>query len=546
MTDYRETIFGLAVPATVANAPGFERDLLERIAELESGNDDGQNWLSFGDADFEFSRAFLNDVTRLARVMFIKNPIVQRGVKVKADYIFGRRVSIAARDEDINEVIQTFLDDTRNQDEFTSHSARIQKEIELQTDGNIFFVLLPNATTGRIRMRTIPVEEITDIICNPEDKKERWYYKREWLQKTTSLATGRTEDKKRVAYYRDWRYQPEQPQTKIGDDDVIPGAYVYHIRVGGFSDWRFGLSELYSALDWAKAYKRFLENWSTIVAAYAKFAFKVTTTGGKKAVDAAKAKLGSTIATQGIERNPAPASASNVIVQDGNDIAPIRTAGATTSANDGRRLLLMVAAAFGLPETFFGDVSVGTLATARSLDRPTELMLSNRQALWADIYNDILEFVVGQAVRAPAGPLRSIATIAQNEYGEDEVIFDAEIDKTIAIDFPSVIEIDPEAAIRAIISGSTFDGKTPTIIPDNKMLARMVLTVLGAAEIDETVNRLYPEDAAPADDEPEDDASAVVPEDDAELTPELESLREALAGIRAMLVAKPAEEGVAV
>lgn len=493
--DTRES--GFLVPASVRES-GATRELRERIAELEfgSGNDDGQSWIPMAAAGetLEFSRGFVSDIMRLARIMYLKNPLINRGVRVKADYVFGRAVQISAPDEEINIVIQTFLDDERNQTEFSSHSSRIQREIELQTDGNIFYALLPNAETGRVRVRTLPANEVTDIITDPNDRHTPWYYKREWIERTIDMATGEARETRRIAYYRDWRYKPDAERRTIGSAEVISGVYVYHVKTGGFSDWKFGVSELYAALDWAKAYKGFLENWATIVAAYARFAFKVTTTGGKQGAINARKKLETRLGATGegaIDRNPAPTTGSVFVAPEGNDIAPIRTSGATTAAEDGRRLLLMVAAAFGLPETFFGDVSVGTLATATSLDRPTELMLSNRQQLWRDIYIDILRFVVEWAVKAPNGALRGIATIAQNEYGETELLF-ADGPPKIVVDFPSVLERDIEATIRAITMGTTLDGKDPKIVPDLKYIAKMVLTTLGEADIDETLDRLFP------------------------------------------------------
>jgi hypothetical protein len=535
--NYRLTASGISVPAFVSTSK--PRDLIERIAELETGNDDGGAWLTLGGEDFEFSRSFVTDTAKLARIFYLKNPLIRRGCSVKADYVFGRRVSISARDELINDVVQIFLNDERNQTEFTSHAARLQKEIELQTDANIFFVLLPEPRSGRVRMRTIPADEVTEIISNPADKKESWYYKREWIEKRVNLETGQTEDAKQVAYYQDWRYAPAEPVTKIGGSNVIAGAFVYHIKTGGFSEWKFGISELYAGLSWAKAYTKFLENWATIVSAYARFAFKVTTAGGKKGMDAAKRKLSTTLGVASAETNPAPAAGASIVMQDGNDIAPIRTAGATTTAEDGRRLLLMVAATFGLPETFFGDVSVGTLATATSLDRPTELMLANRQALWADIYNDILQFVIKQAVIAPDGALRSIAQMGENEYGEAEIVFDDGVDPTLNIAFPSVVEIDPGATINAIIAGATFDGKQPSIINDPKLLARMVLVTLGVNDVDTIVNELYPEDGPPpqlgeTEDDPESDPNQLPPPDE-EIPPAVEALREALEAIRTQL-----------
>lgn len=482
MTDYKLRASGVYVPA------GSTTHLKERIAELEFAAED-REWISLGSAGeaLEFSRDFVSTITRLARLYYLKNPLINRGVNVKAAYVFGRGVSITAEDETINEVIQRFLDDHQNQTELTSHSARLAKERELQTDGNIFLVLVPHASTGHVRVYTIDVDQITDIVTDPKNRKAAWYYKREWIEIETDLATGRSTEKRQVAYYRDWRNTPDQERTQIGGNEVIAGQYIYHIKTGGFSNWKFGISEFYSAIDWSKAYKTFLENWSTIVAAYARFAFKITTQGGKSGVAAAKSKLATTVNTTTAEHNPSPVTASNIIMQDGNNIEPIRTQGAQTSAEDGRRLLLMVAATFGLPETFFGDVSVGTLATATSLDRPTELMLMDRQTQWGDIYHDIFEFVLFYAVKSPDGELRTIADINTNEYGEEILEFDDNIDHHIDVDFPSIVRHSLQETMTAITQAAAF-------INDPRILARMALTALDENDIDELLEQLYPED----------------------------------------------------
>lgn len=494
--DYRVRESGIEVPALL------DLQIKERIAELEFAAEDAEGWLPLGltDGAFEFSRGFITTITRLSRLTYVKNPIIQRGVNVKADYIFGRQVTIHAPDEDVNAVIRAFLEDSHNQTVFSSQIARIQKERELQTDGNIFFVLIPHLRTGKIRIRTLDVDEVTDIICDPDDRTAAWYYKREYTEKRFNFASGTYEDAKRIVYYRDWRNKPPIDRSVIGSNPVMGNQYIYHIKVGGFSNWKFGVPETYSAIDWAKAYRMFLENWSSIVAAYASFAFAVTTTGGKPGVTAAAKQLGTSISTSSGERNPKPVAASTFVKQEGTEIEPIRTAGATTSAEDGRRLLLMVCAAFGIPETFLGDVSVGTLATAKSLDRPTELMISNRQVLWADIYNDILQFVLYYAVSAIDGPLRGLGAIEVNEYGENVVTFDDPDIAHIDIDFPSVVESDTLQTIQAIVQGATFDGKTPTILNDARMLARMVLTALGENDIDQLLDAMYNEDGTPKND----------------------------------------------
>ena len=474
--------------------------LQERIATLELALEDA-NWLRLSmEGDREFGRQGLRQIIALSRLMFLKNPLINRAVTLQAMYVWGQGVNIEAKHPDVDAVVQAFLDDEKNQVELTGHQARTMKEQDLQVDGNLFFVFFSHAVTGRTRVRTIPVDEITEILTNPDDRKEPWYYRRDWAPSV--LAEGSTTVRptgSRTAFYPDWRYLPDVRPATMGGHEVMWDAPIYHVRVGGLSDMRFGVPETYSGLDWARAYKDFLEDWATIVRAYSRFAFSLTSKGGKNALAAAKGKLGTTIGTRGAETNPPPVAGSIFAAAEGTKLDPIRTAGATTKAEDGRRMLLMVAAATGLPETFFGDVSVGTLATAHSLDRPTELKFRDRQSLWADIIHNMLQYVVDKVAIASGGELKG--TLELNaERDEKRVILaiDPETGKPISrhidIDFPSILEHDQDQDIKAIVSAATLDGKALAGTMDLKLVSRLLLIALGQDDIDDILDDLFPED----------------------------------------------------
>ena len=476
--------------------------LQERLAELELALEDvGWNQLGW-QTEHEFSRQGLGRICALSRLAFLKNPLINRAVTLQAMYVWGQGVSISAKHPDVDAVVQAFLDDQKNKVELTGHQARIMKEQDLQVEGNIFFVLFANAFTGRTRIRTIPVDEVVDIITNPDDRKEPWYYRREANPSRVDLGSGAAIPTGTViTYHPDWRYNPSPRPDTIGGYRVAWDAPVYHVKVGGLSDMRFGVPETYSALDWARAYKEFLEDWATIVRAYSRFAFQMTTKGGKRGLAAAKAKLGTTIGTGARETNPPPNAGSILAVPDGQKLDPIRTAGATTKAEDGRRMLLMVAAATGLPETFFGDVSVGTLATANSLDRPTELRFRDRQTLWAGIHNDLLQYAIDRVAVAPMGKLAG-SLVLNDERDERHVELETDpetgepISRHIDIDFPPVLEHDKKEDIEAIIQAATLDGKTPAGTISPKTVSRLLLTALGEDDIDDLLDELFPEDEA--------------------------------------------------
>src|SRR3990170_4491244 len=64
-------------------------------------------------------------IADLARILYLKNPLIQRGVRVKRYYVWGQGMTTKAKDEEINQVLQDFADDVKNKDELTSHQARM-------------------------------------------------------------------------------------------------------------------------------------------------------------------------------------------------------------------------------------------------------------------------------------------------------------------------------------------------------------------------------------------------------------------------------------
>ena len=77
-----------AMPVALSEAEAVE--MFERLAGLEMALE-SQGWhVLSGQADNEFSRAGLHDITDFARVMALENPLIKRGVQVQRLYVFGR------------------------------------------------------------------------------------------------------------------------------------------------------------------------------------------------------------------------------------------------------------------------------------------------------------------------------------------------------------------------------------------------------------------------------------------------------------------------
>lgn len=482
----------------------------ERIAEIELARDN-IGWEKLGvDQAVEVSLDYLRRMVATSRVFFLQNPLINRAVTLQCDYVFAQGVNIQARDKDVNAVIQEFLDDQQNKKEITAHKGRLEKEQTLILDGNVFLVLFTDTVdTGKVKVRSILVEEITDIITNPDDANEIWFYKREW----SLLEEGVSRYTRRAAYYPDIDYRPLEKPSVRNELPIYWDAPIIHVKSGSLAKSRYGVPETWSAIDWARAHTKMLQDWATIINAYAKFAFKITVNGGKNSVAAARQKLSTTVTAQTGERNPAPLTGSIFTKTDGYDIEPVKTSGATTSAKDARELRIMVAAAMGLPDPMLsGEVDVGNLATAKTLDRPTELKFRSRQQLWTDVYTRILDHVIRASVLAENGLLRNKVKTRLDHGGL--ILDDKQTDLHVEVTFPPILEKSITERIDAVIGAVTLNGKAFAIdSPEyKKMTVRLMLQALGLKDVDELVDEIFDSiDDTQLTDNPNNDVTKDVP-----------------------------------
>lgn len=486
MTTYRESTTGLILPKAGAAQPltdaSREYELMvelyeSRIGQLELQLQE-QGWMKLDDgAGREFSREALGRIVELARVNYLKNPLINRAVEIGALYVWGQDVSVSADDKTVQAVIDRFWRDNRRV--LTGQQASRLLEVELEVTGNVFLALFPEGVTGQVRVRTVPMEEIREIITNPDDRYEPWFYKRTWTQRPVDGGNP----KEVTAYYPDWQFQPADKPTRVGDHEVRWDAPVLHIKTGAFPHWKWGVSEVYAALDWARAYKQLLEDDATRSRALARFAWSLSTKGGSGGIAAAKAKLGTTLGAasgRGPETNPPPTTGSTFIAGDGVNLDPIKIAGATLPPDHSRPARLMAAAALGLPDTFFGDVDQGTLATAKSMDRPTELRYSERRQIWRDVLTDLLQWVIDRDLEAPRG-------LAAKSLTEQQ--------RTVDVSWPDLLEQSVTERVTAIVDAATLSGRPASGSLAAETTSRELMVALGIEDIDGELAKIEDEQA---------------------------------------------------
>lgn len=473
----------------------------EGIADLEISLEDmGWREMNTPFGSVNFTRANLRQIMSLSRLMYLKNPLIKRAVTVQELYVFGSGCTIKADSTDVQEVLDDFFSHKKNQK--VIGQSWPEREREQRIDGNTFFVFFKNKVNGAARVRLIPVDQIDEVVVNPEDSKEPWYYKRTPI---TSINGDQVETSDSMLYpdigYNP-RVKPASYTTQSGTYPVKWDTGILHVKTGGLSVMSLGLPELYATLNWATAYKKILENFATIIQAYARIAMKMTGLAGKAGVAAAKSKLNTAVNTgRLLDNNPPPNTGSWAMLSGNVDVSPIKTANSTTGPDEARALRSMVASGSDTPEHFFGDSDIGNFATSTTLDRPTELKMVSRQGMWSFVMQEMIGKLIEWSAVAPDGKLRNAGYIASIKRDP----FDGELSVTVTppkggslrvtVTFPSILERDVVDRVRAVVQAATLGGsKAEGIIPDRKYLAKLLLIALGEKDVDAMIQLLYPSD----------------------------------------------------
>lgn len=467
----------------------IEERARENVADLEIAIED-TDWRSLGNerGNWNFSAEARYKLITLSRKMFLMNPLMKRAVTVQELYVWGSSCTIKGESDFITEVLNDFFNHPKNQ-KVIGH-AWPEREREQRIDGNTFFVFFFNKKTGTARVRLLPIEQTEDIITDPDDSKTPWFYKRVMGTSQTSIL------------YPDIEYNPKSQPAKYQDIPIDWNTRVIHVKTGGLSMMKFGLPELYSALNWATAYKKFLEHFSSLMSAYSRLAMRISRLPGKKGVAGAKSKLGTGIGSGKIlDNNPASNTASTFLASGDVDIQPIKTANSTTGPDEARALRSMVAAGTDTPEHFFGDSDIGNFATSTTLDRPTELKMVARQAMWGFVITQMCQFLIKISAEARQGKLRQAGYTTTTSFdphdGDRTVNITPPANESIkfSVTFPSILERDVVDRVRAVVQAITLGGSPAEgIIPDRQYATKLLLIALGEKGADEVAKKLYPKE----------------------------------------------------
>lgn len=475
----------------------------------------------------EFSRWGIQQIILISRLYYTKNPIIRRLLNVDAYYVFGRGFEVSCD----NEAVQSAIEDYAEANKVTlGQNALSEHQKRTNYDGNLFFRFFPDTNnTGSAEIRLVDATEIQDIITNPEDITEEWYFRRTWVRRDFDGQSGQTTTKTEEAWYPAIGYQP-----KTGDKlDNINGIKVdwltpvMHEKYGAVGQWLFGCPIIYPALDWAKAARRYLEACMTLAQSLAQFSMSITTKGGQQALAGVKQQLATTVGptTQVFETNPTAVNASIFASGPGTALQAFHSRGQGLDPSEVKQIAAMCAICMDVPPTFLGDLETANLATATSLDRPTELAFMHKQERWREVLCGIYTYALNVQLRAPNGKLREALA---SKFGDDigKVRFTEaprrrlesslpgkpvyvylteaerkaagkpkkETDMEIKVSFPAIREGDIPQLITALVEAMTLGNKGGQVVGiDEKEGVRALGKTAGLDNWDEVVETMYPE-----------------------------------------------------
>jgi hypothetical protein len=479
----------LAVRASAAEAQ--VEILREGLADLELAMED-EGWQRLTTTgESQFSREGLRRAAAICRVLAVAHPLAKRGLALRQAYVWGQGVQVSAHatgnddgEQDVNDVVQRFLDDPLNQRAFTGDQAHETLERALGTDGNVFLACFTSPLTGYVQVRTIPFDEITAIHTNPDDRADPWFYERRWT--SYSLVDGRTVAEQRVEFYPAITYRPRYRPPMSGDARINWDAPVHHVNVNGLLEWQFGIGDLYASGSWARAYRDFLADWATLVKSLSQFAWRATAKGSK--AQQLRAKIARRPATSDIPGNPTSVGAT-ATMSDDVTLEAIPKTGATIDSDSGRPLAAMIAAGLGVPVTFLlaDPGQTGARAVAETLDKPTEDEMSMRRSLWGAAYRAIVGHVIMAAVRAPQGPLQG--QIVRDPYtGRETLTLAGDTDPSVDVVWPDLSKTPVDILVKAIVEAKSTD-----VLPEIEV-AKLLLHALGVKDVDQIIEDMTDED----------------------------------------------------
>lgn len=438
--DYAEDRFGFRA----VSAEGLDRlqeswqdlrDFAEEVSEL------GYHSLDYlGGRPQEMQPERRLRLSQRSRKALREDPLAQAQANLLANFSFGRGVGKPQCVSDkVQEIVDEAWDDPVNVEKLTGFEAQRHRSAELLTQANLY----PTAfvRNGRVRIGFLDNDIMTEIVTDPEDDElPLWYMGRkrrvEWDFKEDRYAI--TDEMKegfipKVVYWPHWRHveriareaeeNGERPPTGPPREKIAEGL-VYHVRINRIGRTQFGTPPWAAALRFFSAMNSLTEAHVAMAQAKATWIAKRVRKGGPSSVVAganqalstagelaASSLFGGAIGeVEGTHTLPsdrplgslAPPRAGSLWVENEADrLESLNlSSGAGEAATTAQIVRAPIAAMAQFGQHYLGDASDANLATATSLELPTQFNIQAWQETFEQMHRWFVDLVIQEAVRA--------------------------------------------------------------------------------------------------------------------------------------------------
>jgi len=425
-----------------------------------------------------------------SRWMYHYDVMVWRAVQMWTDFGFGQNVIVEPADEALAKVWEEFWKARRNRSVIGQRKIHTLSNA-LLTDGEYFLIFYVSTLDGTCTIRRLSTDRILEIKTDHDDPDVKLFY----VQNT---ATGQV-------WYPDWQASAEQldaylaanplPDGAKRADEIRENTHVVAMHVALDDDGGRGWPQLRRALDWARAYKDFLQNRASVAAAVAMYVDRLKVKGGQRAVDNVIDRLQSHFARSteaGIDRNPTPPAGSTWVENEAiaRERMPLTT-GAGDAQVDGMTIAGQFASGAGIPLHYLNrSDAMQNRAIAQESGRPWYEQIQRYQSFWVDVLSDIVEVVGRMAVT----------------YGNNKTITDYAVEVTL--DSPSDNDIAEIVSALAAIADAASSGVLDAEVGNRAVeeLTRLALSALGVRDAD---SLLHPDGETDPGDGMDDDTDAM-------------------------------------
>lgn len=357
-------------------------------------------------------------ILRLRRLRH-DNPLAKQGIRLIVRFTLGKGITWICKNEQIRETLMDFWTDEDNKVILTSPEAMKELVDEAATDGEKFLACFeaPQASPF-LKLAEVPMEEIADIVYDPDNRRIPVYYKRKFKELVYNGKDERYEPKQsrdrkdKVLFYRDYRVTDDRlkeisDRIKIPDEKIAKAEgrdiKMMHLYVNPLwtKNGRRGISELFASREWFRVFKEFMQDRAIINRAATSIAYRRKVKGGPAAVAQLTGKLGGIPVGQTdrelgeIGTLTRPVAGGIYDSNDPIDLDWMKTdTGAANAKEDGRMLLMVGGAGIGTNIHYFGEGGDANLATAQAMELPMVKNYEDWQIWLAAFLMAVMEYVL--------------------------------------------------------------------------------------------------------------------------------------------------------